>query len=159
VFGKRFMEAEQRRMTQPDAATPTSRSLEPVARGPGEARRDDWRGTTLSADLAAARDAAREALGRALAGPARPHPAALTAWAGTELAVSACLDLALTHLYRGLASPRPDPAELPDDLVQRDSAAAAIVVRLLSATDARTGYVLLEDLLAHVSRGIARGTT
>ena len=71
---------------------------EPSAQGPGPARRDDWRATRLDAELSAARAEARDAVGAALSTASAPDPASVTAWAAAELAVQACLHIALDRL-------------------------------------------------------------
>jgi hypothetical protein len=134
-------------MSQPDTGARPQRVFEPTAVGPGVARRDDWRGVGLAPELEAARDEARAALGRALASD---PPRDGAAWAAAELAVYACLDRALDRLYAALGAPRPPPGALLDDLAGRESAVAALVGRALTAPDARTRYVFLEDLLARL---------
>jgi hypothetical protein len=93
---------------------------------------------------------ARAALGRALAAPS-PSPAATAGWAGAELSVFVALDRALDRLYARLGAPRPSAGVLLDDLAGRDRTAAALVGRALTAPDARTRYVFLEDLLARLA--------
>jgi hypothetical protein len=126
------------------------RVFEPSAAGARPGATADWHAGGLDAELDAARRAVREAVGPAYADVPHPHQASTVAWAGAELAAHRCLDLALDRLYARLGAPRPAPAALPADLAGRDAAAAATLVRLLTAPDARARYVFLEDLLAHL---------
>ena len=128
----------------------TRRVVEPSAAGVQPGATADWHASALDAELDAARRAAREAVGPAYADVPHPHAGGTLAWAGAELATQRCLDLALDRLYARFDAPRPAPAALPADLAARDPAAAATLVRLLTAPDARARYVFLEDLLAHL---------
>jgi len=124
--------------------------FEPSAQGPGPARRDDWRATRLDPGLAAAREEARAALHAAIAAPAAPDPDGVTAWAAAELAAQGCLGLALDWVYRRLGAERPTAGALPADLRARAPRTAALVCRALTAPDARTRLIFVEDLLAHL---------
>lgn len=136
-------------MSQPDAGRP-ARVHEPTRVGPAAARRADWRGSALTGALAAAREAARSGVGRALAAPPPPDAAGVAAWASAELAVHHCLEEAIAALYPGASRPAADA--LIADLTSRDPAAAGLLTRALLAPDARTRYVFLEDLLAAITR-------
>ena len=109
----------------------------------------------LGPELEAARAAARAAVGAALAGEVEErHGEALGAQrdgGAAEMAVQACLGLALDRIYARLGAPRPAPAALPADLRERDPVAGAMLARLLRAPDTRARYVFLEDLLAHLA--------
>jgi len=129
---------------------PGGRVFESSAAGARAGATADWHAGGLDAELGAARRAVREAVGPAYADIPHPHVTGSVAWAGAELAVQRCLDLALDRLYARLGAPRPAPAALPADLAGRDPAAAGTLVRLLTAPDARARYVFLEDLLTHL---------
>ncbi|HZQ99068.1 MAG TPA: hypothetical protein VFC93_09660 [Chloroflexota bacterium] len=133
------------------------RVFEPSAQGPGPAQRHDWRATRLEPELDAAREQARAALHAALAAPAAASdPEGVTAWAAAELAAERCLDLALGWAYDQLDAPRPAPAALPADLRRRAPRTGALACQALTAPDARTRLIFVEDLLAHLESEGAR---
>ena len=93
----------------------------------------------------------REAVGPAYVDVPHPHAAGSVAWAGAELAAQRCLDLALDRALRAARGAPPGPgARCRPTWPAGDAAAAATLVRLLTAPDARARYVFLEDLLAHL---------
>jgi hypothetical protein len=135
-------------VTEPTAGAP--RIVEPSAAGARPGATTDWHASRLDDELEAARRAVREAVGPAYVDVPHPHQSGTVAWAAAELAAQRCLDLTLDRLYARLGAARPAAAALPADLAGRDAAAAATLVRLLTAPDVRARYVFLEDLLAHL---------
>jgi hypothetical protein len=133
------------------AGTASPRAREPSAAGAAPSQTTDWRADRLDPALAAARAATRVAVGVAHAAVVLPERGSGTGWAGAELAVHHCLDLALDGLYRSLGTARPPPAELPADLDARAPPLAATLRRLLGAPDARARYVFLEDLVRQIA--------
>jgi hypothetical protein len=119
-----------------------ARVHEPTTFGPRPAVVHDWRGQGLAPELEAARAMARQAVGRAVSADTP------VAWASAELATFRCLDLALDRLYAARGVPRPAADALVEELMAHDAALGGRTARALTAPDARTRYVFVEDLLA-----------
>ena len=102
----------------------------------------DWRGQGLAPAVEAARALARAAVGRAVSAGTP------SAWASAELATFRCLDLALDRVYAARGMPRPPDDALLEELMAHDAALGGLAARALTAPDARTRYVFVEDMLA-----------